>query len=252
MSVQKYVSLAPPKNNYPFPSGMFRQAGALSSLGSNGQFSMYIANNNFAVPYASSPMLFYVAATYSGTSPITPFAFFNVLYAEGNTFGQRTSGSQKGSLYFTTSATGTLGSFGYGLVAQSNILPTPAPTAPNVDASIIPNLLVIDTTYYTVPSPLITPVVPGVTYGLFTVDGVALSAGERVFAQNSFDAVKSGIYIASSGFWPRASDMSDGSDASGAYFNVLNGTQYANTNWLCTNTAGNGIVGVNQLYFNSF
>lgn len=42
--------------------------------------------------------------------------------------------------------------------------------------------------------------------GLLTIDGVALSAGDRVLVKNQSDATENGVYDASAGEWIRASD----------------------------------------------
>jgi len=89
--------------------------------------------------------------------------------------------------------------------------------------------------------------VPAGLNGLFTVDGVALQDGYRVFVVDSSNAVTSGIYSANAGAWYRSQDMVAGDDAAGARFSVTQGTTYANTNWLCTSSPA--IVGTNALTF---
>jgi hypothetical protein len=85
--------------------------------------------------------------------------------------------------------------------------------------------------------------------GLFVVDGVTLLAGYRVFVVNALDAVQSGLYSASAGAWYRAQDMIVGDDAAATRFVVTAGTVYSNTNWVCTNSVGTGIVGTDPLFF---
>jgi hypothetical protein len=88
--------------------------------------------------------------------------------------------------------------------------------------------------------------------GLFVVDGVTLLAGYRVFVVNALDAVQSGLYSASAGAWYRAQDMIVGDDAAATRFVVTAGTVYSNTNWVCTNSVGAGIVGTDPLFFDPY
>jgi hypothetical protein len=43
-------------------TGMYRQPGNLNTLGSNGQFSLYMFRNDFSISYTSSPCLFFASA----------------------------------------------------------------------------------------------------------------------------------------------------------------------------------------------
>lgn len=121
--------------------------------------------------------------------------------------------------------------------------------ATGITGSVDPNILAqlgYDTTRWSNPNQSIT--VPAGLNGLFTVDGVPLVDGDRVFVASS-DPVQSGIYSATSGNWYRSQDMIAGDDAAGDRFAVTQGTTYANTNWLCTNAVGDGIVGTDGLTF---
>ena len=89
--------------------------------------------------------------------------------------------------------------------------------------------------------------VPAGLNGLFTVDGVALQDGYRVFVVDSSNAVTSGIYSANAGAWYRSQDMVAGDDAAGDRFSVTQGTTYAGTSWVCTSSPA--IVGTNALTF---
>ena len=231
-------------------TGMFRQPGDLNNLGSNGQFSLYMTGNSFAVNYTSSPCLFWASAG-AGSGVIQPFAFFDILYAKSNVFGARTSGAEKGALFFTSGAAGTLGSFGGGFYAGNNAFSTPNVVINSAysDASTTPNLLVVQNSIYTAPSPPITPVFPGGTVGLPIVDGMQLAAGDRVFAEDTCDATASGLYAADAGVWPRTTDYAVGTDVAGTFFTVLNGTQFGGTSWNCTNAPNAAVVGTDPLSF---
>jgi len=222
--------------------GMYGQPG---NLGNNGEFSLYMQGNDFQVNYTSSPVLFFV------TPAAQAFGFFDVLFVKDNVFGARTSGSQKGALYFTSNVAGTLGSFAGGFYAGGNSFSTPNVeiNAAYANACFTPNLLVVDATKYTAPSPLITPIYPGAAAGLLTVDGVQLVAGDRVFAVNDCDAVRSGLYVSAAGAWPRTTDFAVGMDVFGSFFEVVEGTEFGGTSWDCTNAAGAAVVGTDALFF---
>ena len=118
----------------------------------------------------------------------------------------------------------------------------------SVDPAVLAQLG-YDTLRWTNPSQVVT--VPAGLSGLFVVDGVLLLDGYRVFVVDSGNAITSGIYSANAGAWYRSQDMVAGDDAAGDRFTVTQGTTYAGTNWLCTNSIGNGIVGTDPLVFAS-
>ncbi|KAI9029531.1 hypothetical protein DFJ74DRAFT_765327 [Hyaloraphidium curvatum] len=226
-------------------TGMFRQPGAVGNPGNGGEFSLYLVNNDFSVPYASSPCLFYAAAgalfssedvpePFAGSSGVEPLSFFNLLYAKGNTFGSRTSGAEKGALFFTSSAAGTLGTPAGGLYAGNNAFAAPDTPLDSAygDASFAPKLLTVELANFAPPSPLLTPVFPGPASGLPTADNVPLSAGDRVLAIDACDGT---------------ADMPAGSDAAGAVVPVSGGAEWAGTRWKCTSVPAT--VGTDALVF---
>lgn len=76
--------------------------------------------------------------------------------------------------------------------------------------------------------------------GLQTIDGVSVSAGDRVLVRAQTSAVNNGIYVAASGAWSRASDFDGaGEVAGGTEVFVTSGTLYADIAW---RVAGNGAV----------
>lgn len=154
-------------------TGMFRAPGAITSLYTPGQFNFYLKDNNFgSFNYTSSPVLFFASAgAYSGASPINPWSFFGILYAAGNSFGKRTTGAEKGALFFTAAAapaSGGRGSFQTGFYAASNTIATATLASPNLsalDVSYSPQtLLVVDTTFYAT-----TPITPSAPVGAASV-----------------------------------------------------------------------------------
>lgn len=73
--------------------------------------------------------------------------------------------------------------------------------------------------------------------GTQTVDGVSLSAGNRVLVKDQSTASQNGIYIVASGSWSLASDSDAGSLSEGAYVFVEAGTANNNTGWTYTDSS---------------
>ena len=71
--------------------------------------------------------------------------------------------------------------------------------------------------------------------GLQTIDGVVLSAGDRVLVKNQTNGAQNGIYTAASGAWSRAADFDTAEDASGGAFTFIDeGTLNANAGYVLT------------------
>lgn len=76
--------------------------------------------------------------------------------------------------------------------------------------------------------------------GLQTIDGVSVSAGDRVLVRAQTSAVNNGIYVAASGGWSRATDFDGaGEVAGGTQAFVTSGTLFRDTLW---RVAGNGAI----------
>jgi hypothetical protein len=74
---------------------------------------------------------------------------------------------------------------------------------------------------------------PVVLSGLYSVDGISLSSGDRVLVKNQTNKVENGIYVASEQSWKRSSDMPEGKEAAGgAYLFVENGISNIGTGWM--------------------
>jgi microcystin-dependent protein len=79
--------------------------------------------------------------------------------------------------------------------------------------------------------------------GTLTVDGVSLSAGNRVLVKNQSDATQNGIYVVAGGSWTRAIDTnSEENTKRGTYVFVESGTQNENTSWVLY-SEGTGLNG---------
>jgi len=68
--------------------------------------------------------------------------------------------------------------------------------------------------------------------GTQTIDGVAVTAGQRVLVKNQSTNSQNGIYVVASGAWTRATDSSTATEITGEAVNVTGGTTYANTQWV--------------------
>ena len=88
--------------------------------------------------------------------------------------------------------------------------------------------------------------------GTQTIDGVAVSADERVLVKNQSTASQNGIYDCKSGAWARSSDFDANSEVtSGAFVFVEQGTVAADQGFVLT-TDGTITVGTTSLSFTQF
>ncbi|MBL8002854.1 MAG: hypothetical protein JNL05_12935 [Flavobacteriales bacterium] len=69
--------------------------------------------------------------------------------------------------------------------------------------------------------------------GTQTIDGVALSAGDRVLVMNQSTATQNGIYVVAAGAWSRSDDANTGLELAWATVTVMEGTVHAGTRWTC-------------------
>lgn len=84
--------------------------------------------------------------------------------------------------------------------------------------------------------------------GLQTIDGVSLSAGDRVLVWAQGTASQNGIYVVSSGSWTRSSDADTWNKLVSASIFVAQGTLYADKQFLCTSDPG-GTLGTTSVVF---
>lgn len=92
--------------------------------------------------------------------------------------------------------------------------------------------------------------------GAQTIDGVALSTGDRVLVKDQTNATQNGVYVvSSSGAWSRATDFNGvglgGAVSGGAFTFVEEGTLYGDTGWVLTND-GPATIGTTELAFTQF
>lgn len=74
------------------------------------------------------------------------------------------------------------------------------------------------------------------TGGLLTIDGVTLTAGDRVLVKSQTAPAENGIYVAASGAWTRAEDYDSAAEVqAGDFVFVSGGTLYNSTGWVQEN-----------------
>lgn len=87
--------------------------------------------------------------------------------------------------------------------------------------------------------------------GTQTIDGVALSVGDRVLVKDQTDQKTNGIYVVASGSWSRAADADNtpsGELAGGDFCLVLEGTIGSGYGYVCSNTSAITIGTTNITY----
>jgi hypothetical protein len=87
--------------------------------------------------------------------------------------------------------------------------------------------------------------------GTQTVDGVSLSAGDRILVKDQSDATENGIYIVDASAWSRADDMDEGSEFPAAAVFVTAGTVNDNLGFVCTNDT-DPTLGTDNIEFTQF
>jgi len=87
--------------------------------------------------------------------------------------------------------------------------------------------------------------------GTQTIDGVAVTVGQRVLVKNQTTSSQNGIYVCNTGAWQLASDSVQGELTSGALILAVQGTTQAGTQWYLQ-TADPITVGTTNLTFTQF
>jgi len=88
--------------------------------------------------------------------------------------------------------------------------------------------------------------------GTQTIDGVSVSADERVLVRANSTASENGIYLCKAGSWARADDMASGSSAAGAFTFIEQGSTYADVGFVCSTNKGSDTVASDSLAFTQF
>ena len=87
--------------------------------------------------------------------------------------------------------------------------------------------------------------------GLLTIDGVTVTAGQRVLIKDQSTSANNGIYVASASTWSRSTDADTWSELVGASVFVSSGSLNASTSWV-TNISSSGTLGVTAVTFVQF
>ena len=88
--------------------------------------------------------------------------------------------------------------------------------------------------------------------GTQTIDGVAVSADERVLVKDQSTASQNGLYLCKASTWVRTDDLAAGSDAAGAFAFVEQGTVNGDNAFVCSSDKGSAVTGTNNLSFVQF
>ena len=88
--------------------------------------------------------------------------------------------------------------------------------------------------------------------GTQTIDGVAVSADERVLVKNQSTASQNGLYLCKASTWVRTDDLAAGVDAAGMFTFVEQGSTNADQGFVCSSDKGSAVVGTNNLSFTQF
>ncbi len=83
-----------------------------------------------------------------------------------------------------------------------------------------------------------------------TIDGISVVASDRVLVKNQTNSTENGIYIVQTGAWTRSSDANTPQGLDGAAIFVQQGTLFADTGWVQTNTIVT--VGVSNVLWSQF
>jgi hypothetical protein len=87
--------------------------------------------------------------------------------------------------------------------------------------------------------------------GTQTIDGVSVSAGDRVLVKDQTNQTQNGIYVVAAGSWSRASDADNtpsGELSGGDFSLVLEGTVNSGYGYICSNTSAITIGTTNVTY----
>lgn len=87
--------------------------------------------------------------------------------------------------------------------------------------------------------------------GLQTIDGVTVTAGQRVLVKNQTASAENGIYAASTTAWTRTSDADTWNELISAFTFIEQGTTLQDTGWVCTVNAG-GTLGTTAVTWSQF
>src|SRR3954447_467611 len=82
--------------------------------------------------------------------------------------------------------------------------------------------------------------------GTTSIDGIAVSAGERVLVKDQTNQTENGIYVCSAGPWTRAPDADTWNELVSAFTFVEMGPTNQDTGWVCTANVGGTLGSTNN------
>jgi len=88
--------------------------------------------------------------------------------------------------------------------------------------------------------------------GTQTIDGVSVSADNRVLVKNQSTGSQNGLYLCKAGSWTRTDDLAAGADAAGMFTFAEQGTANGDKGFVCTTNKGSATVGSDSLAFSQF
>jgi len=88
--------------------------------------------------------------------------------------------------------------------------------------------------------------------GTQTIDGIAVSADERVLVKDQSTASQNGLYLCKASTWERTTDLAAGANAAGMFTFVEQGTVNAENGFVCTSDSGSAVVATNNLVYAQF
>lgn len=84
-----------------------------------------------------------------------------------------------------------------------------------------------------------------------TIDGIAVTTGDRVLVKNQSAPAQNGLYLVAAGAWTRTTDADTWAKLPGAFCFVERGSTLADTGWVCTVDSG-GTLGTTAVTFSQF
>ena len=181
---------------------------------------------------------------------------FNTFIGQGQPFYATTNPSQTGlNITNSTINSTTIGATTPSTGVFTNILTTTGQITTTPTASLdIANKAYVDATSQglSFKQPVLVTTTGNITLsGTQTIDGIAVSVGDRVLVKNQTTQSQNGIYIVASGAWSRSPDANTWDELLAAYLFVLEGTTWAGSSWVDTNVPG-GTLGVTSVTFVQF
>lgn len=181
---------------------------------------------------------------------------FNTFIGQGQPFYATTNPIQSGlTITNSTINSTTIGAITPSTGVFTNILTNTGQITTTPTASLdIANKAYVDATSQglSFKQPVLVTTTGNITLsGTQTIDGIAVSVGDRVLVKNQTTQSQNGIYIVSAGAWSRSPDANTWDELLAAYLFVLQGTVWAGSSWVDTNVPG-GTLGTTPVTFVQF